>query len=74
MKRYLDLSGTSGVRAYAIGEQTVTVQFADGGAYLYSYASAGRERVEEMKRCALAGRGLSTYISQHVGQAYESKS
>lgn len=73
MKRYLDKSGTSGVRAYAIAEQTVTVQFVDGGTYVYSYASAGRERIEEMKRCAVAGSGLSTYISQHVRQAYESK-
>jgi hypothetical protein len=73
MKRYSDLSGTSGVRAYAIAEQAITVQFADGGIYVYSYASAGRERVDEMKRCALAGRGLSTYISQQVGPAYASK-
>lgn len=73
MKRYMDLSGTSGVRAYTIALQAITVQFADGGIYVYSYASAGRERVEEMKRCAQAGRGLSTYISQHVGQAYASK-
>ncbi len=73
MKRYLGVSGTSGVRAYAISEQAITVQFTDGGVYVYSYASAGRERVEEMKRCALAGRGLSTYISQHVRQAYASK-
>ena len=73
MKRYQDLSGASGVRAYAITEQAVTVQFADGGIYVYSYASAGRERIEEMKRCALAGRGLATYISQHVGHAYASK-
>jgi hypothetical protein len=73
MKRYLDVSSTSGVRAYAIAEQSVTVQFADGVTYVYSYASAGRERVEEMKRCALAGRGLSTYISQHVREAYASK-
>ena len=61
------------MRGYAISEQTVKVQFADGVTYVYSYASAGRERVEEMKRCALAGRGLSTYISQHVGQSYASK-
>jgi hypothetical protein len=73
MKRYLDVSSTSGVRAYEIAEQSVTVQFADGVTYVYSYASAGRERVEEMKRCALAGRGLSTYISQHVREAYASK-
>jgi hypothetical protein len=74
MKRYSDLSGTSGVRAYAISEHAVTVQFADGVTYVYSYASAGRERVEAMKRCALAGCGLATYISKHVGQAYASKS
>ncbi|HEY0065389.1 MAG TPA: hypothetical protein VGC21_24950 [Telluria sp.] len=70
MQRYRRLSGSSGVLAYAIKEEAIDVQFVDGAVYTYSYASAGREHVEQMKRLAQSGQGLSTYISQHVGSAY----
>jgi hypothetical protein len=73
MKRYQNLSGHSGVTAYEIAPQAVTVQFAGGDVYVYSYASAGAANVEEMKRLAISGRGLATFISQHVQHAYESK-
>lgn len=73
MKRYRNLSGHSGVVAYEIAPQAVTVRFAGGDVYVYSYASAGVDHVEEMKRLAVSGRGLATFISQHVQHAYESK-
>ena len=73
MKRYRNLSGNTGVIAYEIRPHAIDVQFAGGDIYVYSYASAGPEQVEEMKRRALAGRGLATFISQHVQHAYESK-
>jgi hypothetical protein len=73
MKRYRNLSGGSGVSAYDIGPDSVAVRFLDGTVYVYSYASAGRDKVEEMKRLALAGRGLATFISQHVGTDYDMK-
>jgi hypothetical protein len=41
--------------------------------YLYDYESAGRICIEEMKRLAVAGRGLATYISQHVKKNYAAK-
>ena len=70
MHRYANLSGVSGVVAYDIGPDSVTVRFKDGGTYRYTYASAGPFHVEEMKKLALAGRGLSTYIVKHVRNAY----
>jgi len=70
MQRYLGLSGNSGVIAYAIAAEGIAVQFVDGKAYTYTYASTGRERVERMKTLAQAGQGLATYISQHVGGDY----
>lgn len=73
MKRYRNLSGNTGVIAYAIAADAIDVQFAGGDIYVYSYASAGREHVEEMKRRAAAGRGLATFISRHVQHAYASK-
>lgn len=74
MRRYRNLSGDSGVVAYEIGQDWIKVKFVDGGIYLYTYDSAGAIRVEAMKGLAIAGRGLSTYISRHVGKAYAYRS
>jgi hypothetical protein len=73
MQRYRNLSGVSGVVAYEIADEAITVKFTDGGTYVYSYASAGRPNVEQMKLLARAGKGLSTFISQNVQKAYASK-
>jgi hypothetical protein len=70
MQRYRDLSGTSGVTAYAIRPDAIDVQFAGGVVYTYTVASAGRAHIQQMKRLARSGSGLSTYISQHVRDAY----
>lgn len=71
MQPYGNLSGGSGVKAYEIGRDFIRVQFVDDRIYRYSYTSAGRGRIEQMKRLAASGKGLSTYISQHVRDAYE---
>ena len=73
MRRYANLSGDSGVVAYRIGQDFIEVRFKDGGTYVYTHASAGPRHVEAMKELALAGKGLSTYISRHVGAAYAAK-
>lgn len=73
MRRYANLSGNSGVVAYAIGKDFIEVKFADGWIYRYTHASAGPVHVEAMKKLALAGRGLSTYIVRHVRKSYASK-
>lgn len=73
MQPYRHPNGNTGVIAYRITARAITVQFAGGAIYVYSYASAGAARVEEMKRLAVAGRGLATFISQHVQHAYAAK-
>lgn len=73
MQRYGNQSGKSGVRAYEIGERAIAVEFEGGDTYLYTYASAGRQRVETMKRLAKAGQGLSTYISREVKDKFAEK-
>ncbi|WP_035987695.1 hypothetical protein [Paraburkholderia caribensis] len=73
MKRYRDLSGHSGVVAYEVSDDAVTVKFRDGDVYRYDYATTGRREVEEMKRLAVAGQGLSTYISRVVKDRYARK-
>jgi hypothetical protein len=73
MKRYRDLSGQSGVVAYDISNDAITVKFRDGDVYRYDYSSTGQREVEEMKRLALAGQGLATYISRFVKDRYARK-
>jgi hypothetical protein len=72
MTPYKRLSGDSGVLAYLIEARSIRVKFVDGKVYTYSYASTGRDRVEQMKLLARAGQGLSTYISKYVRDAYAS--
>jgi hypothetical protein len=71
VKKYKNLSRRSGVLAYEIGPQSIKVMFEGGLVYTYSYKKAGKEKVEQLKKLADTGRGLSTYISQHVKDLYD---
>lgn len=71
--RYKDLSGNSGVRAYEIGGDFIRVWFVDGEGYEYDARKPGARHVREMKRLAAAGRGLATYINQHVRENFARK-
>lgn len=71
MKRYGNRHGRSGVTAYEIGPDSISVKFVNGDVYRYTYRSAGRAQVERMKALAESGQGLSTFISRHVRDAYE---
>jgi len=73
MKRYANLSGTSGVEAYQITAVSIFIRFHDRSEP-YEYSSIGRagpEKVARMKALAEAGRGLSTYISRYARDDYE---
>lgn len=70
MERYGNQSGDSGVVAYEVGDRSITVRFRGGATYLYTYASAGEQAVERMKRLAASGRGLSSFISRSVKDHY----
>jgi len=73
MERYKNLGGDSGVSAYEIGAESITVQFSTGAVYLYTYRSAGSANIEKMKLLAAAGKGLNSYIKKYVNKGYESK-
>jgi hypothetical protein len=73
MEPYRNVAGNSGVDAYEIGPDYITIKFSDGAVYRYTYASAGQENVERMKGLAQAGQGLSTFISTTVSKLYERK-
>ncbi|MDV6168771.1 hypothetical protein R1T16_10065 [Flavobacterium sp. DG1-102-2] len=70
MEHYKNISGNSGVTAYEIKDESVRVQFGHDSVYLYTYASAGKRNIEKMKKLAVEGAGLSTYISRHVKDKY----
>lgn len=73
MDSYKNLGGDSGVIAYEIGVDFIKVQFKDGSLYLYNYHSAGNNNIEQMKRLAIEGRGLNSFISRVVKKMYASK-
>ncbi len=73
MERYANLGGDSGVVGYEIGNDFIRVQFSGGSIYLYTYASAGADNIEQMKRLARNGQGLNTFISKNVHKRYARK-
>lgn len=73
MQHYRNLGGDSGVSAYEITSDSITVQFKDGAVYLYNYTSTGKNDVETMKSLAGSGRGLNSFISTTVRKRYAAK-
>ena len=73
MEQYNDLNGDSGVVAYQIGSDSITVEFRGGAAYSYNYGSAGRSHIEAMKQLAASGDGLNSYINRNVKKLYAEK-
>lgn len=73
MERYANLGGESAVVGYEIGNEFIRVQFSDDSIYLYTYASAGANNIEQMKTLARNGQGLNAFINKHVRKLYERK-
>jgi len=73
MTRYANLAGDSPITTYEIADDSITVEFDSAHAYLYTYTSAGKTNIEQMKNLAVAGRGLSTFISRIVKERYAKK-
>ena len=73
MQRYGNQSRESGVVAYDIDAGQIIVQFRNGDRYLYTEDSAGAANIAKMQELAQAGRGLSSFISQHVHDRYARK-
>jgi hypothetical protein len=73
MRPYENLSGKSGVTAYQIGDTFIIVEFRDGSTYAYTNSTTGISNIQIMKRLAVKGSGLSTFISRHVKDKYAEK-
>ena len=72
MERYKDIDGDSGVTGFEIGNDYIKVWF-NNDWYSYTYASAGSQNIEQMKKLAKAGDGLNAFINKYVRKRYESK-
>lgn len=70
MVQYANKGCDSGVLAYEISDSKISVKFSDGSVYHYSYASAGQGNVEKMKKLAIHGEGLNSFINTHVRFKY----
>ncbi len=73
MPLYKNSSRSSGIMAYTSYKDSIKIVFKDGETYLYSYESAGKKNIEEMKKLAAQGEGLTTYINKFVKERYEKK-
>lgn len=67
-------NGSSGVVAYLIEGDSITLRFVDRPTlYVYDANRPGLAAVHEMQRLARHGAGLTTYINQHVRKNYALK-
>ncbi len=66
MEKYRNSSGNSGISAYEIGPDYIKIRFSSGETYQYSYKKAGQKHVENMKRLAIKGTKLNTYLNTYV--------
>ena len=73
MQIYKNLGRNSNIIAFELGDDYIDVQFNKGMIYRYSYISAGILKVNEMKRLALQGYGLNSYIMRNARINYEFK-
>lgn len=73
MQPYRNLSGTSGVVAFSLGDRHIDIEFEGRQRYRYDYSIPGQWEVETMKSLAKGGKGLATFINQHVRERFATK-
>jgi hypothetical protein len=68
---YKNLDGHSSVVEYEIGVNSIKVRFrSDIKIYVYDYVSPGQTHVERMKKLAIGGKGLASYMSRNIKENY----
>lgn len=72
-ERYKDLSGDGGIIGYMILKNKIIILFNNGYMYQYDEEMPGKEHVEPMKKLAIKGKGLKTYINQNVRGNYRDR-
>jgi hypothetical protein len=71
---YKNLDGDSGIANYEIDGPAIIIEFVNAKErYVYDFSVPGEAHVASMKALADQGRGLATYISQHVKKNFARK-
>ena len=71
---YKSQNPNAGITSYEVLDDAIILEFRDGKfRYLYNATKPGPKHVDAMKTLALAGKGLTTYINQHVRENYAAK-
>lgn len=66
MEVYQNKNGNSGITHYEIGVEYIAIRFENQSEiYIYTNVQTGKRHIDKMKKLAISGKGLSTYISQH---------
>jgi len=73
MEKYKNKNGHAGILRYKNGKDYIQIEFADVQTYVYNYERPGSEHVEQMKKLAPTGLGLTTYINKFVKREYWKK-
>jgi hypothetical protein len=73
LQPYGNRHGGSGVRAWAITGDTLSVEFVDGAVYDYRRQDVGLRLFTAACAAARAGRGLSSCISRHLREGYAAR-
>ncbi|MCD9127082.1 hypothetical protein [Luteimonas fraxinea] len=73
LQPYGNRHGGSGVRAWAITGDTLSVEFVDGAVYDYRRQDVGLRLFAAACAAARAGRGLSSCISRHLRERYAAR-
>ena len=73
MQRYQSSNKNTGVIAYEVVPDGISIKFRDGSVYLYTIQFTGKTHIAQMQALAKKGAGLTTYINQHVRENYLEK-
>lgn len=75
MTPYKNINGDSNIEAYEINSDSIRVTFKSGKHrnYLYNNEKQGSEIVNNMKKLAVQGYGLNSYISRVVRSEFYKK-
>lgn len=69
---YKDIDGDSNVECFEIGGDYIAVKFCGTAKiYKYSYGKAGVVNVETMKKLAVSGDGLNSFINTNCKYLYD---
>lgn len=70
LQRYGTANHEGGITEFALLQGAILLIFRNGAAYLYTDEVPGSAHVERMRGLAVRGKGLSTYVSRHIGTRY----